>query len=72
MNEKDQAPHCVQCGHEMLYGTDVDKFVPVCTNPSCPNLGLLQMGIEKITEILEGRANNDHNQSKQDGISVDT
>jgi len=56
----------------MLYGTDVDKFVPVCTNPSCPNLGLLQMGIEKITEILEGRANNDHNQSKQDGISVDT
>ena len=43
--------HCVQCGGEMPYGTDWDKFVQVCHNPACPNFGLLQMGIEKMKKL---------------------
>ena len=42
------ASHCVQCGEEMPYGTNWDKFVPVCFNHKCPNFGLLQMEIEKM------------------------
>ena len=45
--------HCVQCGKEMLAGTDWDKFVPICTSPKCPNFGLLQMGIEKVSEFMK-------------------
>lgn len=53
INEKTKrtAPHCVQCGQEMPYGTDGDKFASVCCNPKCPNYGLLQMGIEKMIKI---------------------
>ena len=46
--KESEPPHCVQCAEEMPYGTDWDKFVPVCHNHKCPNYGLLQMGIEKM------------------------
>ena len=49
--QKDTAPHCVQCGGEMTYGVDWNKFVLVCYNPICPNYGLLQMGIEKMKKL---------------------
>jgi hypothetical protein len=49
---KGEAPTCVQCGEYMPYGTNWDKFVPVCTNPRCPCWGLLQIGIEKMEEIM--------------------
>ena len=48
---KSKAPHCVQCGREMENGTNWDKFVPVCNYPDCPNYGLLQMGVEIMSNI---------------------
>lgn len=48
------APHCVHCGKEMPYGANINKCsVSVCHNPACPNYGLLQMGMEKMSEIKE-------------------
>lgn len=43
---KPQTRHCVHCGRPMIYGTNWDKFVPVCFEPDCPNYGLLQIGRE--------------------------
>lgn len=43
---KPKASHCVHCGKPMIYGTNWDKFVPVCFEPDCPNYGLLQIGRE--------------------------
>ncbi len=41
-----KATRCVQCQKEMKnsYGND-DFTAPFCENPSCPNYGLLQVGI---------------------------
>jgi hypothetical protein len=40
---------CVQCALPMKQGVRIPKskrFIPVCTNPKCPNFGLLQIGIQ--------------------------
>jgi len=42
-----KAPECVHC-HKVMkhsYGSESGKF-PFCENPECPNLGLLQVGVE--------------------------
>lgn len=52
---KRTAPHCVQCGQPMLMGTNWDKFVPICDNESCPNYGILQVGMEMMNKIKERR-----------------
>ena len=44
-------PHCVQCGQPMLMGTQGNRFIPICDNSTCPNWGLLQVGIEKMQEV---------------------
>jgi hypothetical protein len=54
--QKPEIPHCVQCGQPMLMGTNWDKFVPICDNPTCPNYGILQVGIEKMQELEERKA----------------
>ena len=44
--------HCVQCGEEMECYTAVqDRRVPVCNNPECANYGLLQLGIEIMSNL---------------------
>jgi len=46
---ENQYAHCVRCGEEMPCGLDIaDKYTPLCTNKSCPNYGLVQVGIEKM------------------------
>lgn len=52
---KHTAPTCVQCLEPMFYGTNWDKHVPICTNPKCPNYGLLQIGLEALEEIGEDK-----------------
>jgi hypothetical protein len=47
-----EPPHCVQCAKEMVYGCDIQKInIPVCSNPGCPNYGLLQIGREGMDKI---------------------
>ena len=51
---------CNQCQKEMegllefgiSYGT---IHIPVCTNPECPNFGLLQVSSEKIEEVEDNK-----------------
>ena len=50
--EKIENYHCVQCGEEIKYATDVqNKQVTVCNNPKCPNYGLLQLGKEMMDNL---------------------
>jgi len=51
--KKDKPSHCVQCNEPMIHGTDWDKFVPICTNPECPNYGLLQIGQEALDDLYK-------------------
>ena len=39
---------CNQCHEQMQI--EVDEDVMVCSNPACPNYGLLQIGIEDMIE----------------------
>ena len=40
---------CNQCEKQMKGILELEKWtIPVCTNPSCPNFGLLQISSEKI------------------------
>lgn len=44
---------CVQCLNHMEFAVDEDSFkglVFVCTNPKCPNYGLLAICVEKMPE----------------------
>jgi hypothetical protein len=45
---------CSQCGKKVDAVVELEKWnIPVCINPSCPNFGLLQIGMEKINEFNE-------------------
>lgn len=45
---------CVQCGQELEAILELEKWtIPVCTNPSCPNFGLLQIGVKKMFEFID-------------------
>ena len=45
---------CNQCNKQMNAILELEKWtIPVCVNPGCPNFGLLQISIEKITEHLK-------------------
>ena len=52
---------CVQCGKELNAILELEKWIiPVCTEPSCPNFGLLQIGVKKMYEFI----NNNNNDEK--------
>ena len=51
------APHCVQCGNEMVYWLTIEAKngtvrLQNCTNPECANYGLLTLGIEGMPKDL--------------------
>jgi len=39
--------HCVMCGEKITY---IKPYGFVCTNPACPNYGLVQLGIERMPD----------------------
>ena len=64
MNKLPTDPHCVQCHKEMPFGItielyhskysdieDVELRLQTCTNPVCPNYGLLQLGEEGMPDF---------------------
>jgi hypothetical protein len=55
----EDARSCVQCGAAMDVGlTDLMRF---CTDPKCPNYGLIQIGIERMKRIKDAYDNSDIN-----------
>lgn len=53
------APRCVMCTKEMVYGCNIGTIsIPVCNNQECPNYGLLQIGLDGMGK-LEKEENND-------------
>jgi hypothetical protein len=49
---------CVQCQREIKSVIHVqEKQIPVCSNPECPNFGLLQVGHEIVSEFAEKENN---------------
>lgn len=52
------APHCVQCGNEMVYGLSIEAKnglfrLQNCINPECANYGLLTLGVEGMPKDLQ-------------------
>jgi len=46
--------HCIKCGEEITRVTNVEeKQIPICTDINCSIYGVLQLGQEIMTEILE-------------------
>jgi hypothetical protein len=42
---------CNQCMNEMEYSAQLKEVqIPVCSNPNCPNFGLLQISSERMAE----------------------
>ena len=55
---------CNQCKKEMEGVLEFNISyrsigIPICTNPECPNFGLLQVGSERIKEVEQDKKHRD-------------
>jgi len=47
---------CVQCNRALEYTLDEGETF-ICTNPECPNFGLVQVGMEDVEKYIDESIN---------------